>query len=170
MKPVLQFEDVCVTARAGDVCRINDLRIRSREFCVLYGLNPELQELLVRLATGAAVASAGTVSVLGTNAGNCPENLWFQLVEKIAVLDPSVAVSDRISIGEYLADAFLTRDPAIGEPALSRNVLRIAELMKFTIAELSMNFAAAPATLQWKARLGRHLAGRPRLLMLPLNL
>lgn len=164
MTALLHFRNVVARTRAGSVCRIIDFQIRRRECCVIYGLDRAVQDSMILLATGTTISDEGVVSVFGTDAQECDEASWFNLVEKIAVLDPAVPLYENASIGENLAAVFMTRDPLLVEPALSRKVLWLSDLVKLTITELAKTVRNASQLLRLKTQLARVLALRPRVL------
>lgn len=159
-KTVLHFNDV-----GGPAFRIRDLQIRERECCVLFAVGNRLQQPLVRMATGVSAGlDSGSISLLGTNAEECDEAAWFELVEQIAIFDPASSLRETASIGENLAFSLLTKEPPVQEPELSRRILRMSNLLQLTIAQLASGVQNADEILRLKARLGRILCRNPRIL------
>jgi ABC-type transporter Mla maintaining outer membrane lipid asymmetry ATPase subunit MlaF len=145
-------------------CRIADISLRSGEILAIFGASNSIRDAILHLATGTMRSDEGTVTVLGTDVQSVSDAAWFLLVQNVAILDFGSPLQEGASIGENLAAPYLTREPPLEEPALSEAVLWLSNTVKLRIAELATGAHKAGPALRWKARLGRAIAHRPRIL------
>ena len=166
MKTAIHFQGTVKNLRGLPIFRIHNLRIYEREALGFYGLPEEYADILVNQMTGASCPEIGTVSILGTDSRGIEEESWFQFLENFGIYNLHNVFEEGASIGENIAALCRLRNESMEEPQLSAAVLRLANLVQLTIADLSKLIAEASPLLRMKTRLARALAYQPAVVVL----
>jgi ABC-type transporter Mla maintaining outer membrane lipid asymmetry ATPase subunit MlaF len=165
MTPLLEIRGL-VKAHGGlRPLRIRELQVHAGEVISLRGLDLQAAEVLVHLATGAALPDEGSIRLFGQDTrGIADVTTWLGSLDQLGVLSPRTILVDALTVRQNLAIPFtLDVDPIPLD--VWPKVEALSRLVGLDEADWDGPVGRADAVIQWRARLGRAIALQPALVI-----
>ena len=162
----LEFDGVVKDYHGLRPLRIANLAVARGERASLAGLDVAAAEVVINLATGAALPDQGEVRVLGQPTSAITEaDAWLSSLDAFGIVSHRAVLLDAMTVAENIAMSFsLSLDPI--PPDIRAQVDALAAATDITGDELDTPAAAARAATKVRVHLARALALGPSVLVL----
>jgi ABC-type transporter Mla maintaining outer membrane lipid asymmetry ATPase subunit MlaF len=165
MMPLLEISGL-VKAHGGlRPLRLRELLVHAGEVISIGGLDQQAAEVLVHLATGAALPDEGGIRLFGQETRQIADaEAWLRSLDRLGVLSPRAILIDALTVRQNLAVPFtLDVDPIPLD--VWPKVEALARLVGLDEAEWDRPVGSSDAVVQWRVRLARAIAMEPALVI-----
>jgi len=162
---LVELTEVTKDYRGLRPLRIKHLALHAGEAVALLGIDAAMSEVLINLITGAQLPDSGEVRVFGRATTSITDvDDWVTELDRFGLISDRAVLVERFTAQQNLALplSLEIEDPP---PSLQAEVRQLASEVGLTDEELSAPTAALAPAAQFRLRLGRALALRPRVLL-----
>jgi putative ABC transport system ATP-binding protein len=162
---LVELTEVTKDYRGLRPLRIKHLALHAGEAVALLGIDAAMSEVLINLITGAQLPDSGEVRVFGratTSITNVDD--WVTELDRFGLISDRAVLVERFTAQQNLALP-LSLEIEHLPPSLEAEVRQLASEVGLTDEELSAPTAGLAPAAQFRLRLGRALALRPRVLL-----
>ena len=165
MTPLLEVRGLVKAHGALRPLRIRELVVQPGEVLSIGGLDQAAAEVLVHLATGAALPDEGSVRLFGQDTRQIADvEAWLRSLDTLGVLSPRAVLIDQLTVRQNLAIPFtLDLDPIPLE--IWPKVDALSRLVGLDDAVWDRPVGALDPVAQSRVRLGRAIALQPTLVI-----
>jgi putative ABC transport system ATP-binding protein len=145
--------------------RIRELLVHDGDMVSIGGLDQPAAEVLVHLATGAALPDEGGVRIFGQDTREVADvEAWLRSLDRLGVLSARAILIGALTVRQNLAIPFtLDVDPIPLD--VWPKVDALSRLVGLDEAEWDRPVGSSDAVLQWRVRLARAIALQPALVI-----
>jgi predicted ABC-type transport system involved in lysophospholipase L1 biosynthesis ATPase subunit len=165
MTPLLEIRNL-VKAHGGlRPLRIRELLVHDGDVIAIGGLDLPAAEVLVHLATGAALPDEGDIRIFGQETRQIPDvEAWLRSLDRLGVLSARAILIEALSVRQNLAIPFtLEVDPIPLD--VWPQVEALSRLVGLDEGEWDRPVGSSDAVVQWRVRLARAIALQPALVI-----